>query len=386
MAFDSHSNLAYSAVATAPSPATSGTSLVVTAGQGALFPTPPFNAVVCANGALPITTNSEIVRVTGISTNTLTITRAQEGTSARTIVVGDQIFNAETAKVLTDIEGNLPQGATTNKVLKSNGTSWAASTETYAVPGTSGNIMQSNGTDWNSTIQDGWITNGSTLTYSSADSPTFVATTSIDLTSYISLGDKIKLTQTTVKYFICTAITNSTITLYGGTDYTLVSAAITAFYYSHVRSPFGFPLLSTKWSVAQSDSGTIRSQATPTDNTWYELYTGLRPVIPIGMWIPKYSVKGQLNNTSPSASTIFVTLSTSSATESSIDNTSSINGNTVTTGCSQFFEKDIIPLVLTTKTTFYLNTKCALGTGGPGTIYNRADDLPTRITFTCGYL
>lgn len=104
---DTHKNLAYSTVATAPSPATSGTSLVVAAGQGTLFPTPPFNATIWITAANPITTNAEIVRVTGISTDTLTIVRAQEGTVARTVVVGDQIAATITAKTLTDVENPL---------------------------------------------------------------------------------------------------------------------------------------------------------------------------------------------------------------------------------------------------------------------------------------
>ena len=40
--------------------------------------------------------------------------------------------------------------ATSGKVIKSNGTNWIASTETYAAPGTSGNIMKSDGTNWTS--------------------------------------------------------------------------------------------------------------------------------------------------------------------------------------------------------------------------------------------
>lgn len=101
---DAHANLAISTVATAPSPATSGTSLVVTAGQGARFPAVPFNATVWPGDALPSPTNAEIVRVTARSTDTLTLTRTQEGTSARTIVVGDVIVASITAKTLTDIE------------------------------------------------------------------------------------------------------------------------------------------------------------------------------------------------------------------------------------------------------------------------------------------
>ncbi len=104
MAYDNHTNLAYSAVATAPSPATSGTTLVVQTGDGSIFPTPPFNATVWPAGASPLVGTAEIVRVTGKSTDTFTITRTQEGTSARSIIVGDQIAATITAKTITDIE------------------------------------------------------------------------------------------------------------------------------------------------------------------------------------------------------------------------------------------------------------------------------------------
>ena len=101
---DSHKNFAVSSVATAPSPAASGTSLVVTAGHGARFPTVPFNAVIWPTGTASTPANAEVVRVTVVATDTLTITRAQEGSSARTVIVGDQIAAAITAKALTDIE------------------------------------------------------------------------------------------------------------------------------------------------------------------------------------------------------------------------------------------------------------------------------------------
>ena len=113
--FDAHLNFAYGTVATAPSPATSGTSLVLTSGHGARFPTPPFNAVIWVAGASALSSNAEVVRVTAKSTDTLTITRAQEGSSARTVVVGDQIAAAITSKTLTDVEtalNNLAAAAT----------------------------------------------------------------------------------------------------------------------------------------------------------------------------------------------------------------------------------------------------------------------------------
>lgn len=108
MAFDAHANLAYSTVATPPSPAASGPSLVVAAGEGARFPAVPFNAIVWPAGTIPTPANAEIVRVTARVVDTLTITRTQEATSARAVVAGDQIAGAFTAKLLTDIEATTP--------------------------------------------------------------------------------------------------------------------------------------------------------------------------------------------------------------------------------------------------------------------------------------
>jgi hypothetical protein len=85
---------ATSLVATAPSPATSGTSLVVTTGEGTVFPTPPFYAIVHPVGTLPTVAVAEKVLVTAISTDTLTITRAQGIYTAKTVLVGWRISNA----------------------------------------------------------------------------------------------------------------------------------------------------------------------------------------------------------------------------------------------------------------------------------------------------
>lgn len=88
---DSKKNFASTVVLTAPTPAGSGVSLVVAVGGGALLPAVPFNAVVWPIGVLPLAVNAEIVRVTAIVGDTLTIVRQQEGTAARTILIGDQL-------------------------------------------------------------------------------------------------------------------------------------------------------------------------------------------------------------------------------------------------------------------------------------------------------
>jgi len=104
MAFDAHKNFAVSTVASAPSPAASGTALDVAAGHGTRFPSVPFNATVWPANTAPTPANAEIVRVTSISTDTFTFTRTQESSSARSIIVGDQIAATITKKTLDDIE------------------------------------------------------------------------------------------------------------------------------------------------------------------------------------------------------------------------------------------------------------------------------------------
>ena len=194
---DAHKNFAVSTVATAPSPATSGTSLTVASGDGTLFPTAPFNATVWPAGVQPTAANAEIVRVTARATDTLTIARAQEGTSARSIVVGDQIAATITAKTLTDVEAP---------------------------------------------IADGWIDDsGETWTWVSATS---FKVSGLDVTAKYAVGTRIKLTQTTVKYFVVTASsfsTDTTVTITGGTDYTLANAAISANFHSYADCPQGYP-------------------------------------------------------------------------------------------------------------------------------------------------
>lgn len=127
--FDSHKNFAYSTVAVAPVTPTGGTSLTVAAGQGALFPAVPFNAVVWTAGAQPTTLNAEIVRVTAIAGDVFTITRTQESTSARAITVGDQISNNITLKMITDIENAINTVGTWVPVI---GGSGGTSGQTYA--------------------------------------------------------------------------------------------------------------------------------------------------------------------------------------------------------------------------------------------------------------
>lgn len=126
MPIDLYKNFAAGTVAVAPSPATTGTSLTMTAGQGAWLPTPPFNAAVWPASGAATPSNAEIVRVTAKATDVLTIARSQEGSTARSIAVGDQLVAAVTAKTITDLNsaanltGMLPDSALSANIPRLN--------------------------------------------------------------------------------------------------------------------------------------------------------------------------------------------------------------------------------------------------------------------------
>ena len=83
----------------------------------------------------------------------------------------------------------------------------------------------------------GWIGAVGSWTYASATTITVPS----GAATYYAVGDKIKLTQTTVKYFYVVTVADTLLTITGGTSYTLTNAAITSPYFSHAASPVGHP-------------------------------------------------------------------------------------------------------------------------------------------------
>ena len=107
--FDAHGQLQVTTVATAPSPAISGTTLTLAADflnvAGSQL-VPPYNATVYPPGSSPTSANAETIRVTADTAGALTIVRAQEGTSAQAVAVGWVVENVASVKTFTDIEGS----------------------------------------------------------------------------------------------------------------------------------------------------------------------------------------------------------------------------------------------------------------------------------------
>ena len=84
---------------------------------------------------------------------------------------------------------------------------------------------------------NGWSSANETWAYASASTITVPS----GAAAKYAVGDKIKLTQTTVKYFYIVGVSDTVLTVTGGSTYTIENAAITSPYYSHVGSPIGFP-------------------------------------------------------------------------------------------------------------------------------------------------
>lgn len=118
-------------------------------------------------------------------------------------------------------------------------------------------FVGSNGIAYGVPSVDGWQPIPHTLTYATAQTVTIPG----DVTGLYPKGTKIWLVQTTSKFFyVLNAVyssPNTTLTLVGGTDYTLANAAITSPMYSFAAAPRYFPTWFSYTPTVTPSSGTF---------------------------------------------------------------------------------------------------------------------------------
>ena len=251
-----------------------------------------------------------------------------------------------------------------------------------------GDVLTWNGAMWVPAPSSGWLAAEETWTYASSDSPTFTFTVPGDKSTKYYPGMRIKLTQTTVKYFIITGVVysspNTTITVYGGTDYTLANAAIIYPYYSSAKVPAGFPLDPTKWTVTVTDS-TQRSKTTDiSDSTWYNIDAAARISVPIGIWNVSYMVYG-LSSVTATPGWHAARVCLSSSPNSCSDNLSLQEHLAITDLNNNILSVATFKVVTTAKTTYYVNIQCTASTAI--TLLRYYNDLyPMVIKAECAYL
>lgn len=219
------------------------------------------------------------------------------------------------------------------------------------------------GTDYQSPLStDGWTAAGETWAYTSADGPTGIFGVNADVTAKYSVGMRIKLTQTTVKYFIVTAVGafsagSTPITVYGGTDYTLANAAITLPFWSMLQSPLGFPTSPIKWTETLASTSDV-TQSSPVAATWYNLGS-LSLSIPIGAWVVSYQAVTYYAAAAAGSFDIFTTLSTANNTESDTQFTARSYGSSFKELLASAYREKT--LLLAAKTSYFLNAKNSSG-------------------------
>ena len=137
-------------------------------------------------------------------------------------------------------------------------------------------------------VMGGWNSLPIQVTISSStyspDVKTVICKTSVDLTSYLSVGMKVKLKQIVgdTKYAFITKITATEMTLYLGNDFNMISAPITDFYYSMLKTPYGFPMERESWDITKEITKPIEI-SNPIKGTYYTL-SGVNITVPIGEW------------------------------------------------------------------------------------------------------
>jgi hypothetical protein len=129
MALDSVANFVQVQASTGYS--SSATAITLQSGQGSKLPATPFQLIWWNSTDYPNTANDpnvEIVRVTNVTGDTLTITRAQEGTTASNKNTAGKTYSLVlgiTAKMISDIAAALPSGTPVyDEAVSGSGTSW----------------------------------------------------------------------------------------------------------------------------------------------------------------------------------------------------------------------------------------------------------------------
>lgn len=125
------------------------TSLSVQAGAGALFPTlgagDYFYCTLANSGG-----NIEIVKVTARTTDTFTIVRGQDGTTAQSWLAGDKVELRLVAASLNDFPKLDEANTFTQAPVFSSPLLTASGGTGTATPGAAGLVLTSNGTNWTS--------------------------------------------------------------------------------------------------------------------------------------------------------------------------------------------------------------------------------------------
>jgi hypothetical protein len=176
----------------------------------------------------------------------------------------------------------------------------------------------------------------------------------------------------------------TTLTFWGGTDFSSVNSTFGTPYYSTVKVPTGMNMAPDKWNILCYNPIDV-SQASPVGATWYNL--GGNIVAPIGLWKPCYSVTVEIQYNAAAVTQVGMksTLSTATNTEdlsNSMFYTALYPIANLISRVTHAFRKPVY-VQYNTKTTLYLNLYVAVAST---TLVAKGTQSPTSILLEFGYL
>lgn len=160
-----------------------------------------------------------------------------------------------------------------------------------------------------------------------------------------------------VEYFIITKISysapNTTLTLFGGTDYTLPNMTLTSPMFSREKNPFGFPSSRFKWLV----DFILKAQYSTAGTSGVWANVGNQISLPTGDWDVRYSYFGLITHSGATFLNAVYTLST--ANNSETDNRFTMQTPNISVSLTQ--QAGLVAarafLSLLSQTIYYLNGK-----------------------------
>lgn len=234
-------------------------------------------------------------------------------------------------------------------------------------------------------LAGGWMPADETWTYASADAPTFMFTVAGDVRTKYYPGMKVKYTQTTIKFGIVTVVSytspNSTITIYGGTDFVMTGDAITLPHYSMMHSPAGFPRDVSKWQVTTTDTSTRSKETTGANTTYYSDWGSKNISVPIGLW--RFKVQVSIDVWDSDSAEVVVAMSTANNSVSS-KSLAAFVGNYDGADIVSFVHiESMVPVAVAAKTPYYFVIKTITACDGVS-LFN--DESTFVMLAECAYL
>lgn len=129
-------------------------------------------------------------------------------------------------------------------------------------------------------LNTGWVEIDEAWTYASSSTITVPA----GATNRFKVGDKLRFTNSGTKYMYVIGIASTTLTVTGGTDFTVANAAISDIYVSRACTPVGFPQI---FAYAPSFSGGGTAPTYSTSNNYFRIDGGL-----VTVWLNMFNTSG----------------------------------------------------------------------------------------------